>query len=78
MLLVLKLSNSDQNLIDELGFWILGLLTIIQAFLGLQLLDGRLWDFTASSEPISYNKSQNYKSAQRIKEHLLTQLLKLA
>ena len=57
MLLVLKLSNSDQNLIDELGFWILGLLTIIQAFLGLQLLDGRLWDFTASSEPISYNIS---------------------
>ena len=70
-------SFSDQNLIDELGFWILGLLTIIQAFLGLQLTDGRLWDFTASSEPISYNKSQNFKSPQRIKEHLLTQLLKL-
>ena len=48
MLLVLKLSNSDQNLIDELGFWILGLLTIIQAFLGLQLADSELWDFSVS------------------------------
>ena len=62
VLLVLKLSNLGQNLIDEFGFWILGLLTIIQAFLGLQITDGRLWDFTASSEAYnkSYNKSQNF------------------